>query len=607
MKGVSAWMRNGYVLGLVVWLAACGGGGPSNSTGGGTLAAQEKSQSNENEGKRSGNDDGGKNDEGEDQNGKHDEDEAPGTPGNDGSPGDDGDDDDQSEPDPPAPGSGNGGSDQDDSDDDQSGNPGGGNSGENTDGGADDPDVPEEEGPPVDESENAGDGSDFPIVTLTEQQIYPRLIHQIRADRYYAVWNDQGDDGLWRVVGRSVNVQSGAHGSMKTISESGAAPYTAPGMAHDAARERSMVVWGTAAGDVIAQVIDGNGEPFAEAVTVANAAAEEVQPVVGFDPGTGHYVVAWIESSSRVVIYTRTLDRDGAVMSEPIPVTEAPSGKLDLRLAADPESGRFLVVWRDYRGQDLYSILGRLVDADGLPASDELVIADAPGAQILPQVAFDPTHRTFLVTWSDTRRGGTYELYGQIVTSPDGFLLGDNVWIDAHGGSEHALGADPSREAYVIAYPHPARRVYARYLGSDGRAEGDEFPVSTVTGIQSVPHAVVDPDGRGFLVAWADDRQGPLHLFGRWMSTDGTASSVIGLPQAICAEFRDGAGACVECEQHAGPLVDQSCPVAGAYYSHGAYMACVTAVVNTLRDEGVIGGSCKLKLIAPRARSSVGQ
>ena len=271
------------------------------------------------------------------------------------------------------------------------------------------------------------------------------------------------------------------------------------------------------------------------------------------------------------------------------------------------EVSTFLIVWRDYRGQDLYSILGRMVDTDGQPVSDELVIADAPGAQILPQVAFDPTHRTFLVTWSDTRRNGIYELYGQIVTSSDGVLLGDNVWIAAHGGAEHALAADPSREAYVIAYPHPTRRVYARYLGPDGRAEGGEFPVSTVTGIQSVPHAVAAPDGRGFLVAWADDRQGPLHLFGRWISTDGSDASPGGPPPATCAEFRDPSGACLDCEQHAGPLVDQSCPVARAYGSHGAYVACVTAAVNTLREEGVIGGSCKLKLIAPRAQSSVGR
>lgn len=640
MGRVSGWMQYGWIAGLVVWLSACGGGGAPSAAGGGSLAA-EKSQSSENHGTHSGSDDGVKHidsgadtdkkdqapdhedsgtkdeDEGQDQNGTPDE-EDHGTPGGDGLPRDDGDDDhdddnddDQPEPDPPSQGPGNGGSDedgtQDDSGDDQPGNSSGDDSGEDTGGGTDDPDVPAEEGPPGDDSENAGDGSDFPIVTLTEQQVHPRLTHQIHADQYFAVWNDQRDDGLWRVIGRGVNVQSGAHGALKAISESGVAPYTAPGVAHDAAGGRSMVVWGTAAGDVIAQAVDGNGDPLSAAVMVANGAATEVQPVIGFDPGAGRYVVAWIESSPHVVVYTRALDRDGAVLNAPTPLTEVSSGKLDLRLAVDPEAGRFLVVWRDYRGQDLYSIFGRLVDADGRPVSDELVIADVPGAQILPQVAFDPTQRTFLVTWSDTRRSGIYELYGQIVTSPDGVLLGDNVWIDVHGGSEHALGADPSRGAYVIAYPHPTRRLYARYLGADGRAEGEPFPVSTVPGNPSAPHVAVDPDGLGFLAAWADDRLGPLHLFGRWISTDDSPSSPGGPPPATCAEFRDGAGACLDCELHAGPLVDQSCPVAGTYGNHGAYMGCVTAAVNTLRAEGIIGGSCKLKLIAPRARSSVGR
>jgi hypothetical protein len=66
-------------------------------------------------------------------------------------------------------------------------------------------------------------------------------------------------------------------------------------------------------------------------------------------------------------------------------------------------------------------------------------------------------------------------------------------------------------------------------------------------------------------------------------------------------------GLCLDCEDDAGALVDAACPVDGSYDNHGDYLACVTDAVNSLRHDGHIGGACKVNLIAPRARSSVGR
>ncbi|MEO5657900.1 MAG: hypothetical protein ABIO65_01280, partial [Nitrospiria bacterium] len=271
----------------------------------------------------------------------------------------------------------------------------------------------------------------------------------------------------------------------------------------------------------------------------------------------------------------------------------------------DRDTGSFLVVWRDYRGTDLYSIRGRIVDATGHPTSDELVIGDAMGEQIHPRLAYDAGSRSFLVTWSDTRRTGFYELFGQVVASPDGLLIGENVFLSSFGGYEHQVEADAAGSRYLLLYAKHGRRIAARYLESDGQPQGDEILLSSVDGRQGAPQAVFDLQRHEFLAAWHDDREGATHLFGRRIDTDGEGSDPIPSPPVECPGFLDPEGVCLGCEETAGPLVDQACPVDAGYSTHGEYLACVTAAVNALRDEGRIGAACKVHLIAPRARSSV--
>jgi hypothetical protein len=315
----------------------------------------------------------------------------------------------------------------------------------------------------------------------------------------------------------------------------------------------------------------------------------------------------WIEASSDFVLNAQALDREGRLIGSPIPITEAASGKLDLRMETDPDSGRHLVVWRDYRGVDIFSIWGLMLDPDGLPASEELVIADAEGSQINPELAYDSAHRAFLVTWSDSRRTGTYELFGQVVASPDGMLIGSNVFISPSGGYPHTVGLDGEWSRYVVVYPKAGLRLVGRYVSPDGVAEGDEFAISSAESSQTFPDVAPNPVGRGFLASWTDQREGAPHLFGRMV-----APGVPGLDPAVstpaeCPGYRTPEGLCLDCETTAGPLVDAACPVGAVYTDHGHYLGCVTDRVNTLRREGLIGGACKLALIAPRARSTVGR
>ncbi len=450
-----------------------------------------------------------------------------------------------------------------------------------------------------DDTENSADDEAFPIVTVADQQQQIRTVYQPNVSRFLAVWNTFREDSGWGISARVVNSQGGPHGPLKAISPAGAEHRTPPGIAHDSGTGRSLVVWGTAEGDVLARLIDEGGDVSSPVIPVASSAAGEVEPSVAFETTSAHYLVVWIETSPSFALYSRVIDREGLFVGDAAPISEAASGKLDLRLAADHDTGRFLVVWRDYRGQDIYSIFGRMIGPDGLPTSDEIVIADAAGSQIAPEVAYDANAHSFFVTWSDSRRSGSYELYGQVVTSPDGLLVGSNVPLSLDGGYSHAIEVDPQRSRYLVVYSKGNRRLYARYFAPDGVAEGGEFSLSINEALQSSPYMAVDSNG-GILAAWTDEREGAPHLFGRTV----TASAPDSPP--ACSGLSTPDGHCLDCEADAGALVDLACPVDTPYENHGAYLACVTDAVNALRHEGRIGGACKVKLIAPRARSGVG-
>jgi hypothetical protein len=453
-----------------------------------------------------------------------------------------------------------------------------------------------------DDNESPGDNEEFPIVTAEDQQQRVRAIYQPQAAQFLAIWNDFREDNGWEVYGRVINARGGPHGPLRQISLSDVEHRTPLGIAHDPEAGRSLVVWGTAGGDVLGRVVDQSGSPSGPVITIASSATGEAEPAVAFEATTARYVVAWIETNPGFTLYSRVIDREGRLVGDAAPFSEAASGKLDLRLVADHDTGRFLAVWRDYRGEDIYSIFGRMIGPDGLPTSEEIVIADAVGSQINPELAYDATGRSFLVTWSDSRRSGAYELFGQVVASPDGLLVGSNVPLSSEGGYPHAIGVDRVGSRYLVVYSKGSGRLYARYLAPDGVAEGGEFSLSTNEARQNSPNTATASSDDGILAAWTDEREGAPHIFGRLLTTDEPSASPPG-----CSGLSTPDGLCLDCEDDAGVLVDAACPVDGSYDNHGDYLACVTDVVNSLRHDGHIGGACKVNLIAPRARSSVGR
>jgi len=346
-------------------------------------------------------------------------------------------------------------------------------------------------------------------------------------------------------------------------------------------------------------MVNPDGTLFGEIIPIATSSDYEIVPVLAFDPIQGRFLVAWLDSSIGYRIYGQLLGREGSLQGIPFLISDVSSGKLELQAGANTDIGRFLLVWRDYRGVDVFNIYGQMVNSDGTLYGTEIIIADAIGWQIDPALAYDPVNRSFLVTWSDDRRigGSHYEIYGQLVAE-DGVLISSNFSISPYGGYSHSVAFEPTNPHYLVSFSKFGNRIHGQYVAVDGTVTDEAFPLSDMESTQGAPHLAYDTKHQRFLTAWTDHRNTSADIYGR--------TTLLTASQDPC-DGQNGSSTegCLS-ETDATATVDRECP-AEDYANHGEYVSCVAKTVRTLREGSDISASLALQLVALAARSDVGK
>jgi hypothetical protein len=151
-------------------------------------------------------------------------------------------------------------------------------------------------------------------------------------------------------------------------------------------------------------------------------------------------------------------------------------------LAFDPQNNRYLLVYSAaVPGVVGSAIYGQLVNPDGTPFGVEFLIADAPGSQNYPRVAYGNLNSGFLVVWQDGRN-----------------IPGEAGWD-----------------------------IYAQRVSLSGTPVGSEIAVSTHTRGQLNPDVAYDSRNQRFLVVWDDERDyiissPDIDIYGQLVNSDGT-------------------------------------------------------------------------------------
>lgn len=203
------------------------------------------------------------------------------------------------------------------------------------------------------------------------------------------------------------------------------------------------------------------------------------------------------------------------------------------------DAGVFLAVWQGISG-DHSKVFGQLLrgatHGTGLSVGEligaNFQIADVTSSDTLdPKVAFDPATRHFLVVWADTR-GSTdleYDIWGQRVDE-NGNLIGGNFQISSQTGFERfpLVAYHPLTKEFLVVWNQgqPHENVFAQRVTTNGTRAGQVINVATTSAEESAVGLVANHDTGGYVIPLVVDNTVKMQLLTLSGAVDGAPSVV---------------------------------------------------------------------------------
>lgn len=305
-------------------------------------------------------------------------------------------------------------------------------------------------------------------------------------DRFLVAWI-QDDHGVGLVHRQLVSSTNSLVGSMETNASPVNQGQRYPAVAYSPASRTYLNAWqeninAAPFDDIYGITVDKDnqgGAPF----VICSEASYQSKPRIAYAPTDDTFLVVWEDRRNDPLnadIYIGLVKPDGSTLGISTAVTAAPGAQLNPDIAYDPDSNLSLVVWQDTRNQATTAedIYGQILANGVMQVGNELIISDAPGEQWLPQVAY-AGKGIFLVIWED-RNPVPHELRGRFYTSTGTPLGGEKVFVRLDGVNvENPVLAGNGEGTLLIAY---------------------NYYDLTVPGMQIGTHAVAAPaSGRIFL------------------------------------------------------------------------------------------------------------
>ena len=271
-------------------------------------------------------------------------------------------------------------------------------------------------------------------------------------------------------------------------------------------------------------------------VLLSGATGRQGEPTLAFDGTT--YLVVWFDERDGVGdsnIYGTRVDKTGAALDPAgIPICTASGGQRHPDLAFNGTD--YLVLWLDERtsvASDIYasrvSIAGTVLDTAGIAVCTEADVQQRPG------VVQDQTG--FLTVWQDRRNGTDSDIYGARLDGNGAVLDAGGVALVAANETQERPVVIKGQTDFLVTW-HDTRSggsdIYGARITSDpiagiGLLDGQGFVVSRGFNGQLTP--AIASDGAGFLVVWQDRRNGlDLDIFGTRVDSTNGVLDPAGIP-----------------------------------------------------------------------------
>jgi len=317
---------------------------------------------------------------------------------------------------------------------------------------------------------------EFTVNTYTTGSQTQSVVGAADAGQFVVVWtNTEAQDGNgFGIFGQRFNATNGRVGSEFQVNAVTTGNQQTPDIA--VLPDGSFItVWRESrdgSGTSIAgRRFDTNATPLANNFTVnSGTAGDQILPAISAaDDGT--FVVTFASYGgddpadvSTAGVFARRFDSNGAPIGNDFQVNAYTTGSQTSPDVGVQPGGGFVVVWEDAGQFERRSILGRLYDATGTAASEELAIgADGAFVRENPHVAVGGDG-SFVVTWESAPQDGSSRGAFARRFSAAGTPLGEEFQVNSFtpGSQYNTAIADSSRDSLMVVWQSP----------QDGSADG---------------------------------------------------------------------------------------------------------------------------------------
>ena len=247
----------------------------------------------------------------------------------------------------------------------------------------------------------------------------PAVAADTTHDEYLVVWTD-ASLGQFGISGVRVGSDGLPIGSPFMISAVSDNARTNADVAWDPLENRYLVVWqydysGNGADwDVEGRFIPRNGPSSSLPVfSIHNpSSSSQINPAVTYAFNPGEFLIVWTEYlPSNLSVWGRRLSYEGTFPGGAFTVVAGTDNYHQPRVAWNPISLRYLVVFTRYPWGDDSGVYGTLLYYDGVIDQALVGIADWPGNENYPDVAL--ARSKFLVSW---REGGNGDVFARAIS-----------------------------------------------------------------------------------------------------------------------------------------------------------------------------------------------
>lgn len=285
-----------------------------------------------------------------------------------------------------------------------------------------------------------------------------------------------------------------------------------PAVAWDNEHKRWLAVWEQDVSGVrwiVGRLISNNGSPLGDSFFISDAATDQTDPDVVYDPGHDRYLVVWTNefSASDTDLTGRFIHWNGLDPAQlpfgiefPTSIQVAPA----LEYAPFPID-EFFIVWENKVGFDTSTIRAkRLYPDSGSEVGPSLeVVGDATYQRRKPAVAWNADAGRYLVVYERHQGSDQEDVYAASI-SYSGTVFSPDLGIAGHPAEENQIDVAACDGSWMVVWKNDQDapgQVYARPVAGD-LTLGSSANLSAPYFGSSWPAVDCIPNGVGFMVAW---------------------------------------------------------------------------------------------------------